>query len=488
MPEYDFDLLVVGGGSGGVATARRAAEHGARVAVCEDNQWGGTCVHRGCVPKKLLVYSSQFGASQKLMPFYGWQPSQGGLDWPLLRDNLQKELERLHGFYQRILAESGVEKLSGTGVLKDAHTVEVAGKSYSSKRILLAMGGEPLRPSKLEGAELALTSDDMFWLEKLPDEILVVGSGYIGTEFAGILNGLGVTVHQSFGSEHLLPGFDKDIRLTVEQEMEKHGVIFHRKKRPTKLERLQDGRIEVSFAENDTLTVGQVLLATGRTPRTRGIGLENVGVQLGRDGEVLTNLCFQSSVPSVYAIGDCTKRFELTPVAIAEGRALAENLYNSKPLDFHYDSLATAVFSSPPAATVGYSEDALREKNVAFDIYRAKFRPMKYSLAGTLPGVGDTQAMLKLLVDPKSDRVLGAHLVGEDAPELIQVLAVALKAKATKSVFDATIAVHPTFAEELVLLRKPSESVEGPHQAPHPEEETITFPLSADHIDAPAES
>ncbi len=464
MAEYDFDLLVVGGGSGGVATARRAAEYGARVAVCEDHQWGGTCVHRGCVPKKLMVYAAQFGEARKLMPSYGWDVPDGALSWPTLKANLQNELERLHGFYQRILSESGVEKLNGTGVLTDAHTVEVDGKPYTAERILLAMGGKPWRPDKLEGADLGLVSDDMFWLESLPKDILVVGSGYIGVEFAGILNGFGVTVHLSFGSEHLLPEFDKDIRLTVETEMEKRGVVFHRERRPEKIQLLDNGRKFVTFNHGEPLEVEAVLLATGRTPRTDKMGIEEVGVKLGKDNEVLTNAKFQTSVPSVYAIGDCTKRFELTPVAIAEGRSLAEHLYNGKPLDFQYDRLATAVFSSPPAATVGWTEDKLREASIRFDVYRAKFRPMKYSLPA-----GNAQAMLKLLVCPETDLVLGCHLVGEEAPELIQLAAVCLKAKATKSIFDSTIAVHPTFAEELVLLRKPSESVEGPHLAPDPD-------------------
>lgn len=464
MLECDFDLLVVGGGSGGVATARRAAEYGARVAVCEDHQWGGTCVHRGCVPKKLMVYSSQFGEARKLMPAYGWEAPSDGLDWPRLKANLHKELERLHGFYQRILAESGVEKLQGTGVLTGPNTVEVDGKPYTAKRILLAMGGKPWIPEELEGSELGLVSDDMFWMESLPRDILVVGSGYIGVEFAGILNGFGVTVHHSFGSAHLLPEFDKDIRATVEAEMEKRGVTFHRQARPKRLQALDNGRRLVTFDNGETLEVEAVLLATGRAPRTGGIGLEKVGVKLGESNEVLTNARFQTSVPSIYAIGDCTKRFELTPVAIAEGRSLAEHLYNDKPLDFHYDRLATAVFSSPPAATVGWTEDKLRRAGARFDVYRAKFRPMKYSLPA-----GEAQAMLKLLVCPESDRVLGCHLVGEEAPELIQLAAVCLKAKATKTIFDSTIAVHPTFAEELVLLRKPSESVEGPHRAPDPD-------------------
>ncbi len=468
MSKFDFDLLVVGGGSGGVATARRAAEHGARVAICEDQQWGGTCVHRGCVPKKLMVYASQFGLSRKLLPSYGWNDSGMDFDWSTFKTNLHSELERLHQFYQRILAESQIQKLTGVGKLLDPHTVDVAGKSHTSERILLAVGGQPWVPGKLEGAELGLTSDDIFWLEKLPKDILMVGSGYIGTEFAGIMNGLGVTVHQSFGSEHILPGFDRDIRTTVEAEMEKRGVIFHRQRRPTKIEVVGQGRRKVTMSQGEPIEVDQVLLATGRSPRTQGLGLERVGVALGKDAEILTDADFQTSVPGIYAIGDCTKRYELTPVAIAEGRALAEHLYNEKALDFRYDRLATAIFSTPPAGTVGLSEDSLRERNARFDIYRAKFRPMKYSLPGT-----DEKAMLKLLVDPETDRVLGCHLVGADAPELIQVLAVALQAKATKADFDSTIAVHPTYAEELVLLRKPSEMVEGENKAPDPDSPEI---------------
>lgn len=464
MSKYDYDLLVVGGGSGGVATARRAAEHGARVAICEDHQWGGTCVHRGCVPKKLLVYASQFGNARKLMPAYGWSPPSDPVDWTTLKENLHKELERLHGFYQRILADSGVEKLQGTGVVTEPHTVEVDGKPYTAERILLATGGQPLRPQGLEGAELGLTSDDMFWLQKLPESMLVVGSGYIGTEFAGLLNGLGVQVHQSFGSDRLLPEFDLDIRVTVQAEMEKLGIAFHAGRRPKKLLRLPSGKIEVTFQTGDTLEVDEVLLATGRTPRTHGIGLEAVGVKLGKDGEVLTSSGFQTSVPSIYAIGDCTKRFELTPVAIAEGRALAEHLYNGQPLEFYYDRLATAVFSTPPAGTVGITEDELRAKGASFHIYRSRFRPMKYSLPA-----GNAQVMLKLLVDAKSDRILGCHLVSEDAPELIQLMAVVLKAGATKAILSSAIAVHPTFAEELVTLRKPSETVEGPNESPDPD-------------------
>lgn len=476
MSQYDYDLLVVGGGSGGVATARRAAEHGARVAICEDQQWGGTCVHRGCVPKKLLIYASGFGNARRLMPAYGWEAPQGPVDWATLKSNMHRELDRLGAFYERILGESGVARLSGTGVLKDAHTVEVGARRYTAERILLAMGGQPHKPPGLEGAELGLTSDDMFWLDRLPQSVLVVGSGYIGTEFAGLLHGLGVTVHQSFGSDRVLPEFDQDIGLTVQAEMEKQGVVFHRNRRPTRLARLANGGVEVTFSQGEAIEVEQVLLATGRTPRTSGMGLEQVGVKLGRQGQVLTDANFQSSVPSVYAIGDCTKRYELTPVAIAEGRALAESLYNNQPLRFSYDRLATAVFSTPPAGTVGCREQQLREKGVGFHIYRARFRPMKYSLPAT-----NAQCMIKLLVDPGTDRILGCHLVSEDAPELIQLMAVVLKAGTTKAMLNSAIAVHPTFAEEIVTLRKPSEIVEGRPDA-------TLDPDQAETIDTLAES
>lgn len=465
MPSYEYDLIVVGGGSGGVAAARRAAEYGARVAVCEDNQWGGTCVHRGCVPKKLLLYAAQFGAQRKMMSAYGWDTSSLALDWQTLKDNLHKELERLHGFYRRVLEDSKVDKLSGTGVLRDAHSIEVSGKVYTAQRFLLAVGGVPERPAGLEGGELGLTSDDIFWLPKLPQDILVVGSGYIGTEFAGILNGLGVRVQHSFGREQVLPSFDIDLRLTVQAGMEKRGIVFHPQRRPLRLTRLDSGRIKVDFDAGATIEVAEVLLATGRRPRTEGIGLEEIGVSLGHGGKVLTDELFCTSVPNIFAIGDCTKRHELTPVAIAEGRQLAEHLFNGKELKFRYDSLPTAIFSSPPAGSVGFSEDFLRGKNAGFDVYRAKFRPMKYSLPGA-----QEEALVKLLVDPKSDRLLGCHLVGESSPELIQLVASLLRARASMDTLRSTIAVHPTFAEEIVLFRKPSVSVEGSSMAPMPDE------------------
>ena len=465
MSNYDFDLLVLGGGSGGVAAARRAAEYGAKVAVCEDGEWGGTCVNRGCVPKKLFVYSADFGRSRALMPAYGWDPGEPTFHWPRLVENVTRELKRLQGFYHGALSNNGVTQFEGKGVLKGPHRVEVNGESFTSERILLAVGGKPWVPSSIEGAELAITSDDVFWLEEFPKRILIVGSGYIGTEFAGVFAGLGAEVHQSFRSAQVLPGFDHDVRTFLTEEMEKQGILFHFGDTPVKLERRADGALEVEMKSGDSLLVDQVLMATGRVPRTDGIGLEEVGVEIGTRGEVVVNDGFQTSVDSVYAIGDCIRRWELTPVAIAEGRALADHFFDHKDLDFSYPCVATAVFSSPPAGVVGFTEDFLREQGVGFEIYTTRFRPMKY----TLPDK-QNKALLKLLVSTESQEILGCHLVGPDTPEIIQVLGVCMMAGATKKDLDRTFAVHPTLAEDLVLFRKPTDVFMGTGKKLNPRE------------------
>lgn len=463
MSDFDFDLLVLGGGSGGVAAARRAAEHGAKVAVCEDGQWGGTCVNRGCVPKKLFVYSSNFGRERSLMSAYGWDPGNPKFHWPTLVENVTKELARLRGFYDKALSGNSVKQFEGTGKIVGPNTVEVNGATYTSERILLAVGGKPWVPGALEGKELAITSDEVFWLPEFPSRILIVGSGYIGTEFAGVFNGLGAEVHQSFRSEHVLPGFDGEIRRRLFEEMELAGVKFHTGDKPLKLSKNSDGSIEVSMQSGTTLTVDQVLMATGRVPRADGIGLEEVGVEIGGRKEVVVDDGFQTAVPSIFAIGDCIRRYELTPVAIAEGRALAEHWFNSKPLNFSYPCVPTAVFSSPPAGTVGFTEEQLREMGAAFHIYQTRFRPMKY----TLPDK-QNRALIKILIDPATDKLVGCHLLGPDTPELIQVIGALMMAGATKADLDNTFAVHPTMAEELVLFRTPSEVVEGENRAPDP--------------------
>lgn len=465
MSNFDFDLLVLGGGSGGVAAARRAAEHGAKVAVCEDSLWGGTCVNRGCVPKKHFVYAADFGRARELMPAYGWDPQEPKFKWPTLVENVTRELARLRGFYDQALSGNDVTQFEGTGTVLDPHTVEVNGEKVTAERVLLAVGGRPWVPDAVEGKELAITSDDVFWLERFPERILIVGSGYIGTEFAGIFNGLGAEVHQSFRSEAVLPKFDQDLRSHLTEEMKKSGVVFHTGDKPVKLERSGEAEIKVTMDSGAELKVDQVLMATGRVPRTEGIGLKEVGVKLGSRGNVIVDDQFRSSVDSIFAIGDCIARYELTPVAIAEGRALAEHWFNDQPLDFSYPCVPTAVFSAPPAGTVGYSEEYLREQDARFEIYKTSFRPMKY----TLPDK-QQKALLKLLVDTDSRRVVGCHLVGPDTPELIQIMGACMIAGATKEHLDRTFAVHPTLAEELVLFRKPNEMVEGRSGCPDPRE------------------
>jgi glutathione reductase (NADPH) len=463
MSDFDFDLLVLGGGSGGVAAARRAAEYGAKVAVCEDGQWGGTCVNRGCVPKKLFVYAADFGRARPLMSAYGWDPGHPTFHWPTLVQNVTNELARLRGFYHGALADNGVQQFEGTGVVTGPNSVQVSGATHTSKRILLAVGGKPWIPSSIEGGEFAITSDQVFWLEEFPRRILIVGSGYIGTEFAGIFNGLGAEVHQSFRSDMVLPNFDSDLRTSLTEEMKLGGVIFHPGDKPLKLERVANGSLKVQMSSGANLEVDQVLMATGRVPRTDGIGLQEAGVEIGARSEVVVDKGFKTSVDSIFAVGDCIRRYELTPVAIAEGRALADHWFNDAPLNFGYPCVATAVFSSPPAGTVGFTEDELRKMGAGFEVYRARFRPMKY----TLPDKPN-RAMLKIIVAPESGRILGCHLLGPDTPELIQILAVCMMAGATKDDLDRTFAVHPTLSEELVLFRKPSEVVKGDVSAPDP--------------------
>ncbi len=402
-----------------------------------------------------MVYSASLGYQRRLLSAYGWSSeSPEVVDWKTLIANQNTELDRLHGFYEKLLDASGVHKISGTARLLSSEQVEVEGNRYHARTILLALGGKPWVPDDLLGLEHAMVSDQVFSLSEFPRAILIIGSGYIGTEFAGIFRGLGAEVHQAFRSELVLSGFDRDLRALVDQQMQERGVTIHRKNRLLKLAKSSNHRISATLSESGSLEVDQVLLATGRRPRTRGIGLEEVGVRLGDQDQILVDASLQTSIPGIYAVGDCLKGHELTPVAIAQGRALAEHLFNSRPFQVDLEDLPTAVFSSPPAASVGATEQQLRQRGVGFHVYKAVFRPMKY----TLPKV-EAKAMLKLLVDSVSDRVLGCHLVGEDAPEVIQALGICLKAKATKAQFDQTVAVHPTFAEELVLMRNPSETV-----------------------------
>ncbi len=446
MPQYDFDLITLGAGSGGVRASRLAGGYGARVAVVEESRLGGTCVMRGCVPKKLLVYGAHFAEDFEDARGFGWDVGEPTFDWPTLIANKNKELDRLEGIYGRILRDSGVNIIEGRGKLADAHTVEVAGKHYTAERILVACGGWPSMPD-VPGIEHVITSNEALDLPSLPESIVIVGGGYIAVEFAGIFNALGVDVTVIIRAGNILRGFDDDIRDTLAAEMEKKGITICRETIVRSIEKNETG-YSVRLAGSEVLETDLVMYATGRAPNTKGIGLEEVGVKLEKNGSVCVNDWNQSSVESVYALGDCTDRVQLTPVAIAEGRAFSETNYNDNPIKVDYADIPSAVFSTPPIGTVGLTEEQAREKG-PIDVYISRFKPMKHTLSGR-----DETTLMKLIVDQKTDKVIGCHLLGPDCPEIAQILGVALKCGATKAQFDATIGIHPTAAEELVTMRE----------------------------------
>ena len=448
MAQYDYDLVVIGAGSGGVGLARRAAMHGARVAVCEQAEYGGTCVHRGCVPKKLMVYASSLRSELALLPGYGFEAADPALDWSRLMANKDSELNRLNGVYTRLLDGSGVARHEGTASLVDAHTVAVGAEKITARYVAIAVGGKSFRPNT-PGIELAVTSDDLFRLESLPATITLMGSGYIGLEFAGIFQGLGSQVTVMFRSPLPLPGFDSDVRITLMEQMESRGVQFVTESRLNRL-RLAGGKISVSTDRGDWET-DCFVAATGRVPNTAGLGLAELGVALGPQGEVLVDKQCRTNVEGIFALGDCVGGIQLTPYAIAQGRSLAERLFNHSQHVFDPAQVATAVFTQPAVGTVGLTQEAAEQGHPGdVEIYRTRFRPMKY----TLPDKPE-KVMMKLVVRRSDQRVLGCHMVGSDSPEIIQALAIALTCGATKSDFDRTVAVHPTAAEEFVLMRDP---------------------------------
>ena len=449
MTQFDFDLFTIGAGSGGVAGTRRAASFGAKTAICEDSRVGGTCVIRGCVPKKLLVYAAQFRDAFADAAGYGWTVGETAFDWAKLIGNKNTEIDRLEGIYGRLLAGSGVELIRGRGRIVDPHTVEVDGQRHTARNIMIATGGRPVKPG-FDGEEHAIVSDDALDLPRLPDSILILGGGYIAVEFAGIFNGLGVKTSLMIRGQQILNGFDDDVRGALADEMTKRGIEIIRGAAPAKLERAGDG-----YALTDKAGVvhkaGLVMAATGRRPNVKGLGLEEVGVKLTDKGAIAVDEWSRTSVPSIYAVGDVTDRAALTPVAIAEGRALAETLFNNNPINIAYDNIPTAVFSLPPIGTVGLSEAQARADGRPVDIYKTGFRPMKHALTGR-----DERVFMKLVVDGTNQKVLGCHIMGADAPEMIQAVGIALKMGATKADFDRTIALHPSTAEELVLMREKS--------------------------------
>jgi len=447
----DFDLFVVGGGSGGVACARRAASHGARVGLVEESRMGGTCVHRGCIPKKFLVYASHFSHDFEDAAGYGWSVGDTRFDWFKMVQAKTKELKRLEGIYRRLLNNSGVTVIDGRGSLVDTHTVSTGDELHSAETILIATGGWPAMPD-IPGIELAITSNEAFDLPALPERIVIVGGGYIACEFACIFNGLGVETLQLYRSDMILRGFDMEIREIACEEMRNAGVDVRLNMNAVKLEE-SSGGVVVTTTHGDVVEADQVLFAIGRDPNTDGIGLDDIGVERNHKGAVAVDSGSRSTVENIYAVGDCTDRINLTPVAIHEGRCLAESLYNNNSQTPNYDDIATAVFTQPEIGTVGMSEEEARSHYDAVDIFKTRFRPLKHTLTGR-----DEKVFMKLVVDKADDRVLGCHMVGDLAGELVQLLSVAIKAGATKAQFDETVAVHPTLAEEFVTMYEPDVS------------------------------
>ncbi|MBV7378262.1 glutathione-disulfide reductase [Maritimibacter dapengensis] len=450
MSDFDYDLFVIGGGSGGVRAGRVAAENGAKVALAEEFRMGGTCVIRGCVPKKLMVFASKFGPMTAEARDFGWEMEDGTFDWLTFRPKLHQELTRLENIYRTNLARPGTDIFDARASVKDAHTVELSnGRSYTAKHILVATGGRPFIPD-IPGCELGITSNEIFNLDHLPKKILIVGGGYIACEFACILNGLGVDVTLWHRGPQVLRGFDDEVRGHISELMVEQGIDVRVGVTPSDVERRDDGRLRVNGSDDHHVTVNEVLWATGRKPNSDDIGLEEVGVELDRNGAVKVDDYSQTAVPSIFAVGDVTDRIALTPVAIREGAAFVETVFKGNPTKPDHELVASAVFTQPEYGTVGMTEEEAREKE-KIDVYCAAFRPMQKSFIDRTE-----KALFKLIVSQKSQKVLGVHIVADGAGEMIQLAAVAVKMGATKADFDAAVAVHPTMAEEIVLMKTPT--------------------------------
>jgi len=447
---YDFDLFVIGAGSGGVRASRVCASLGARVACAEDRPLGGTCVNVGCIPKKLLVYASHFAADfDAAERGYGWTLGQRGFDWPRLIANKDAEILRLNGIYRTLLENAGVSLIEGRAALEGPHEVRVGERVISAETILVATGGWPSVPD-IPGRELAITSNEAFYLDALPEHITIVGGGYIAVEFAGIFRGLGTRVTQLYRGPLFLRGFDDDVRVWLAEEMRQQGVDLRFDTNVSAIEE-HAGRRRATLTDGSVLDTDHVFFATGRVPNTRDIGLEKAGVALGSRGEIEVDEYSRTNVPNIYAIGDVTDRIQLTPVAIHEAMCLARTLYAGQPTSPDHRDVPSAVFSQPPIGTVGLTEAEALERGHHIDVYTSSFRSLRDTLTGS-----DEKTHMKLLVDAATDRVLGVHMLGPDAGEIIQGFGVALKCDATKAQFDATIGIHPTAAEELVTMREPT--------------------------------
>ncbi|WP_339897070.1 glutathione-disulfide reductase [uncultured Gilvimarinus sp.] len=444
-----FDLLVIGAGSGGVRASRIAASLGAKVAVAEERYLGGTCVNVGCVPKKLFVYASHFSDLFSQSRGYGWSLTDPQLSWQRLRENKDREIARLNGVYGNLLDKAGVTLLEGHARLLGPGRVMIADQEVSAERIIIAVGGWPFVP-EFPGREHVIDSNEVFYLDDLPEEIAIVGGGYIAAEFAGIFNGLGVKTHLIYRRELFLRGFDREIREFMAEQMQAKGIELHFNTDVDSITVTDTGARHVALNNGKSLTVGQVMYATGRRPLLDNLGLENTSVSLTDKGTIAVDDGFETAEPGIYAIGDVVGRAELTPVALAEGMALARNLFGEAGQPVNYDLIPTAVFTQPNIATVGLSEELAREKYTDIAVYQSSFKPMQLSLTDS-----PERCLLKVIVDVASDKVVGCHMAGPDAGEIIQGLAVAMTAGATKSDFDRTIGIHPTLAEEFVTLREP---------------------------------
>lgn len=449
MTMFDYDLFVIGGGSGGVRAARiAAAESGAKVGLAEEDRMGGTCVIRGCVPKKLMVYASEYPGVIEDARAYGWEVQADGFDWGVFHGKLEAELNRLEAAYRNTLKNAGVEVFDTRAVVEDAHTVRLgSGQGFTAKHILISTGGRPFVP-EIPGAELAITSNEIFHLPTLPRRALVVGGGYIASEFACILNGLGVEVAQYYRGAQILRGFDDEARGHVANAMQANGVAIHCGTDVIRLEKVAGG-IRAVATDGSEREFDVVMYATGRRPNSAGLGLEDLGVGFARSGAIKVDGYSQTAVPSIYAVGDVTDRINLTPVAIREGHAFADTVFGGRPTKADHDLVASAVFTQPELGSVGLSEEAARDLE-PIEVYSAAFRPMQTLFAGR-----HDRALMKLIVSRATRRVLGCHIVAPGAGEMIQLAAIAIKMGATKEDFDRTVAVHPTMAEELVTMRNP---------------------------------
>jgi glutathione reductase (NADPH) len=448
---FDCDLFVIGGGSGGVRAARIASgEWGAKVALAEESRMGGTCVIRGCVPKKLMVFASGYRQKMADAVDYGWNVEAGSFNWMRFRGQLRKELDRLEGAYRNTLKKAGVEIVDQRATIADPHTVRLAdGREVTAKHILVATGGHPTRP-EIEGAELGITSNDVFHLDEVPKKLLVVGGGYIACEFACIFNGFGTEVTQFVRGAQILRGFDEEARGLLAESMRENGIEIHQGSTILEM-RKEGGGIWVKAATGHEEVFDQVLFATGRTPNTKGLGLETAGVRIGRRGQIVVDEYSQTSVPSIFAVGDVTDRINLTPVAIREGHAFADTIFGSRKTPVDHELVPSAVFTQPEFGTIGMTEERAMEGDRMIEVYCASFRPMQTAFAGK-----SDRVLFKLIVDKETRKVLGCHIVADGSGELIQMVAIAIKMGATKEDFDRTVAVHPTISEELVTMRKPT--------------------------------